>query len=70
MILSISGPIPKVFLLLPLLLVMFYAHQLQQLPLKVFSTSSESTCGKRNRLTDYNLEREVQLLIDPVFDFT
>ena len=23
---------------------------------RVFSTSSESTCGKHNRLTDYNLE--------------
>ena len=28
---------------------------------RVFSTSGESTSGKRNRLTDYNLEREVLL---------
>ena len=26
---------------------------------RVFSTSGESTSGKRNRLTDHNLEREV-----------
>ena len=28
---------------------------------RVFSTSGESTLGKRNRLTDYNLDREVLL---------
>lgn len=28
---------------------------------RVFSRSGESTSGKRNRLTDYNLEREVLL---------
>ena len=28
---------------------------------EVFSTSGESTSGKHNRLTDYNLEREVLL---------
>ena len=28
---------------------------------RVFSTSGESTSDKRNRLTDYNLEREVLL---------
>ena len=28
---------------------------------RVFSTSGESTSGKHNRLTDYNLEREVLL---------
>ena len=28
---------------------------------RAFSTSGESTSGKRNRLTDYNLEREVLL---------
>lgn len=28
---------------------------------RVFSTAGESTCGKRNRLSDKNLEREVLL---------
>lgn len=34
---------------------------------RVFSTSGESTSGKHNRLTDYNLEREVLLQKNKIY---